>query len=257
MLQSGKFDHIGQKKKPRSIHNRSHGELAEHALIIFAKAPIPGEVKTRLCPPLLDDEAASLYGSMVMDIVERCSSLRGFDRYLACTPNVDHAFFKTMAARYGVHLWEQKGANLGERMNQALTTALGKGYQYALLIGTDLPTFSAQACLIAIHTLKNHDVVFGPTSDGGYYLVGIKRPAPELFRDIPWSTPSVLYVSLDKAQGLGLVVGHLDPQHDIDTIEDLKVLVTDLQGPGKKNFSTRTANVLLALAQRHLGNSKE
>ncbi len=252
MLPTGKSTHLERKKKPRSNQKRSHTGPAKHALIIFAKAPIPGEVKTRLCPPLVGDEAASLYGSMVMDTLERCTSLHGFDRYLACTPNVDHAFFKTMAARYKVHLWEQIGTTLGERMNQALTTALDKGYQHALLIGTDLPTFSAQSCPVAINTLKNHDVVFGPTSDGGYYLVGMKHPAPELFRDIPWSTPSVLSVSLDIAQGLGLSVGQLNLQHDIDTIEDLKILVSELKGPGKKNFSNRTANVLLAIAQRHL-----
>lgn len=252
MRPSGRSDHTGRQHPSRSTLPRSRSGPAEHALIIFAKAPIPGQVKTRLCPPLSEDEAASLHGSMVMDILERCKTLRDVDRYLACTPTMDHAFFKTMAARFGVRLWDQVGADLGQRMDQALTTAFRNRYQDALVIGTDIPTFSAQTCSLAIRALKNHDVVFGPTSDGGYYLVGMKRPEPELFRDIPWSTPSVLSVSLEKAHHLGLSVKRLDLQHDIDTLEDVRFMVNELQSPGKKNFSTRTANVLLALAQRHL-----
>ena len=249
---SGRSGMTRRKGKTRSGFNRPHSGPAEHALIIFAKAPVPGQVKTRLCPPLTEDEAASLHGSMVMDILERCKTLRGFDRYVACTPTLEHAFFKTMEARYRVQLWNQIGDDLGRRMEQALTTAFRRGYRNALLIGTDIPTFSAQACLIAIKLLVNHDVVFGPASDGGYYLVGMKHPAPELFCDIPWSTPSVLLASLEKAQGLGLSVGRLDLQHDIDTIEDLQFMVTELHGESQRKFSARTANVILALAQRHL-----
>ena len=253
MPQSGKSGNAGHRQSPRPAPHRSRSGPAEHALIIFAKAPIPGQVKTRLCPPLSEDEAASLHGSMVMDILERCKAIHDVDRYLACTPTMDHAFFKTMAARFDVQLWDQVGTDIGQRMDQALTAALRKGYRDALVIGTDVPTFSPQACSLAIRTLTNHDVVFGPTSDGGYYLVGMKRPAPELFRDIPWSTHSVLSVSLAKAHALGLSVQCLDLQHDVDTLEDVKFMVTKLQGPGKKHFSTRTANVLLALAKRHLG----
>lgn len=252
MLPSDKFGPRGGKNKASSTHAPLRSRDAKQALIILAKAPIPGQVKTRLCPPLSDDEAASLYGSMVMDVLERCKPLREFDRYLSCAPTTDHPFFKTMEARFGVQLWEQIGSDLGERMNHAVATAFGKGYQKVLVIGTDIPTLSGQTCLTTSNLLKNHDVVFGPTPDGGYYLLGMNRPAPELFHDIPWSTPSVLSISLEKARRLGLSVGQLHPLQDIDTLEDLKSMVSDLLGPGKKHYSNRTANVLLALAQRHL-----
>jgi len=189
---------------------------------------------------------------MVMDILERCKALRAFDRYLACAPTTDHAFFKTMAARFGVTLWGQPGRDLGERMNHAMTTALQQGYRKVLIIGTDLPTFSAHTCSLASHALNSHDVVLGPTSDGGYYLIGMTHPIPELFSGISWSTPSVLSQSLHKAGQMGISVAQLPRYHDLDTIEDLQFLLAELHGPGKKHFSMRTANVLLALAQRHL-----
>ena len=80
---------------------------SDAALIIFAKAPIPGQVKTRLCPPLTPDEAASLHGSIVLDILERSKPVRGLDRFLGCAPSKEHPFFKTLAARHGVQLWDQ------------------------------------------------------------------------------------------------------------------------------------------------------
>ena len=242
--------------KPSRSSPRPHRGQENQALIVVAKAPIPGQVKTRLCPPLSGDEAASLHGSMVMDILERCRTLRTFDRFLACTPSQEHAFFKTMAARFGVTLWDQVGTDLGQRMNHALTKAFQMGYQKALLVGTDIPTLAAHTCTHAIQTLADHDVVFGPTADGGYYLVGMKRPMPELFHGIPWSTSQVLSKSLEQARGMGLSVGQLETQHDLDTILDIQNIIPNLRGPNKSRYSTRTANVLGALAQRHLGGGK-
>ena len=221
------------------------------AIIIFAKAPVPAEVKTRMCPPLTPDEAASLHGSLVMDTVERTRSLRGFDRFLACLPGKDHPFFQTLAARHRLHLHDQAGANLGQRMNHALTTVLNRGYSSAVLVGTDVPDLSAQTYTHAQKALQSHDVVFGPTKDGGYYLVGIKKPAPELFATIPWSTDHVLTQSRTQAQRLGLTVALLDMKRDIDTMDDLHACVRETAEAGRRNLSIRTANVFHALIQRH------
>ncbi len=247
---------------PRSgkpSHSRRHGHKksgpppgpAEGAIIIFAKAPVPGEVKTRLCPPLTPDEAASLHGSMVMDALEHIRPLRGFDTYLACTPSMDHPFFQTLAARHRLQLCDQVGEDLGQRMDQALTTVLNRGYQYAVLVGTDIPHLSGYTFKQAKEMSQSKDVVFGPTKDGGYYLVGMKTPNSELFANITWSTDRVLTQSQAQAEKLGVTVGLLDPEWDIDTFGDLQEFVSEEAKPGKTKLSTRTMNVFQTLLQRH------
>lgn len=227
----------------------AEGSMSKGAIIILAKAPVSGDVKTRMCPPLTPDEAASLHGSLVMDAVERTRSLRGFDVFLACSPGMDHPFFQTLAARHRLHLCDQKGEDLGRRMDHALTAALTRGYAYALLVGTDIPNLSARHYQRAKALLQDTDVVLGPTEDGGYYLVGAKQPVPALFADISWSTGSVLTQSLVRAEQAGLVVGLLDSERDLDTFEDVRACLRE--DAGKKTLSTRTANVLHTLIQRH------
>ncbi len=236
----------GHKKK-----GRPPSGPAEGAIIIFAKAPVPGHVKTRLCPPLTPDEAASLHGSMVMDAVEHTRPLREFDIYLACTPSMDHPFFQTLAARHRLQLCEQVGEDLGQRMDHALTTILNRGYKYAVLVGTDIPNLSAHTYKQAKDMLQSKDVVFGPTKDGGYYLVGMTTPNPELFANIAWSTDRVLTQSQAQAEKLGLAMSLLEPEYDIDTFEDLQAFLDEETGSGKKKLSTRTANVFQTLVQRH------
>ncbi|MYC27295.1 MAG: glycosyltransferase [Nitrospira sp. SB0662_bin_26] len=224
---------------------------AEGAIIIFAKAPVPGTVKTRMCPPLIPDEAASLHGSLVMDAVERTRSLRGFDVFLACTPGMDHPFFQTLAARYRIRLCDQVGEDLGQRMDHALTAAFNRGYAHAVLVGTDIPNLAARHYERATALLQTTDVVLGPTEDGGYYLVGAKHPVPALFANIPWSTGEVLAQSRARADRAGLVVGLLDPERDLDTFDDIRAFLHDDAGSGRQALSTRTGNVLHTLIQRH------
>ena len=224
---------------------------ADGAIIIFAKAPVPGAVKTRMCPPLTPDEAASLHGSLVMDAVERTRPLRGVDVFLACTPGMEHPFFQTLAARHRIHLCDQVGEDLGQRMDHALTAAFTRGYASALLAGTDIPNLSAGHYQRANALLQTADVVLGPTEDGGYYLVGAKHPVPALFADIPWSTGGVLAHSLARAEQAGLVVGLLDPERDLDTFDDVQAFLHEDAGPGRPSLSTRTGNVLHTLIQRH------
>jgi rSAM/selenodomain-associated transferase 1 len=230
------------------------------ALVIFAKAPIPGEVKTRLCPPLTPDEAATLHGSFVLDILERTKIAVAMlklpiDRYLACTPSATHVFFKIMEERQSVKLIDQVGDDLGARMNQAFKTLFTQGYGQVLLIGTDLPTLPIDHFRQALASLENHDLVLGPALDGGYYLIGLKRMAPELFVDIPWSTDQVLRLTQEKAAGIGLKASLIQPWRDVDTLADLEALIETCNAEAKKpknerSFSARTAGVLQALAKR-------
>lgn len=230
------------------------------ALIVFAKAPIPGQVKTRLCPPLTPDEAATLHGSFVIDTLERtkltATQLKlQFDRYLACAPSSTHVFFKIMEERHGVKVIDQIGDDLGARMNQAFDVLFKKGYRQVLIIGTDVPTLPLDYFKQTLTLLDSHDLVLGPALDGGYYLIGLKRMTPELFTDIPWSTDHVLKLTQEKAATLGLKTALLKPWRDVDTLADLQAISEACRADGKKSkqdraFSSRTAGVLETLAKR-------
>ena len=230
------------------------------ALVIFAKAPIPGEVNTRLCPPLTPDEAATLHGSFVLDMLERSKTAVAklklpFDRYLACAPSSTLVFFKIMEERQGVKLIDQVGDDLGARMQQAFETMFGKGYQRVFIVGTDVPTLPLDHYKQAIALLETNDLVLGPALDGGYYLIGLKRMVPDLFVGIPWSTERVLGMTQDRATTLGLKIALLPPWRDVDTIKDLQALIEsstlDAKRPkNEQSFSNRTAGTLQLIAKR-------
>ena len=249
-------------------------KAASAALVIFAKAPIPGQVKTRLCPPLTPDEAATLHGTFVLEIVERSQgAVAGggipIDRFVACAPSPDHAFFKVLEARHGVRLLPQLGQDLGARMHGAIRSILDMGYSLALVVGTDVPLLPRSSFGEAVSLLTEHDVVFGPALDGGYYLIGLRRPIPELFENIPWSTAETLATTLKKAETLGLQTAMLPACRDIDRLEDLLALIDEISGgtgyavKGKRSspltshplplthpLSKRTMGVLQTLAGR-------
>ena len=230
------------------------------ALVIFAKAPIPGQVKTRLCPPLTADEAATLHGSFVLDTLERTKAAVGklklpFDRYLACSPSTTAVFFKIMEERQGVKLIDQVGENLGARMKHAFETMFARGYQHVLIVGTDVPSLPLEHYQQALALLDTHDLVLGPALDGGYYLIGLNKLMPAFFENIPWSTDRVLSLTREKADGLGMRTALLSPWRDIDTIDDLKALIEassiDAKKPkNEQSFSTRTAGALQLIAKR-------
>lgn len=253
--------------------NAKHATLkTDSALIIFGKAPIPGLVKTRLCPPLTPDEAATLQGSLVLDVAERSRSVGRLDRFLACTPSREHVFFKVLEERQGLKLMDQVGDDLGARMDQAFRDVFALGYKRLLLVGTDVPTLPASAYSQALDLLSDHDLVLGPSEDGGYYLIGLKKPAPGLFTEIPWSTEQVCALTRKKAEALGLKTALLPVCRDIDRVEDLLALAreagleaignrqgaigteappkTQRPAPSAQGLSHRTAGVIQMLAGR-------
>ena len=233
---------------------------ADCALIIFAKAPVAGQVKTRLCPPLTADEAATLQGSFILDTLERSrAAIQKFrlpiTRFLACAPSSTHVFFQIMAERYGLQLLEQTGESLGERMHAAFVALFAKGFTQVLIVGTDVPSLPLEHYRQAVEMLRAHELVLGPAGDGGYYLVGLTRPAPELFRDISWSTDQVLSQTRERAQQAGLRTSLLPVWRDMDTIEDLQALIEanrrDMKQPKQERvFSARTGGALDVIAKR-------
>lgn len=258
---NNKMTRLSEGKQSTSQKSLHGARLTPHtALVVFAKAPIPGQVKTRLCPPLTPDEAATLHGSFVLDTLERtklaATALKlPFDRYLACAPAATHVFFKIMEERHGVKVTDQVGDDLGARMNQAFEATFKKGYKHVLIIGTDVPTLPLDHLKQALALLDSHDLVLGPALDGGYYLIGLKRMAPELFAGIPWSTDQVLKRTQEKAVSLGLKTAQLEPWRDVDTLADLQTLIDAANADNRKpknerTFSSRTAGVLETLAKR-------
>ena len=247
-------------RQPRSSKDTACVPQHEGALVVFAKAPIPGQVKTRLCPPLTLDEAATVHGSFVLDTLERTRTAVSkyrlpVDRYLACAPSSTLVFFKILEERHGVRLLDQVGDDLGARMHGVFDSLFARGYGRVMIVGTDVPSLPLERYQEAVHLLEGHDAVLGPAFDGGYFLIGLKKASPSLFRDIPWSTDRVLAQTMEKAVGLGLSIGVLPQWHDIDTIDDLKMLMDASQLDAKKpkqeqSFSPRTAGALQLLAKR-------
>ena len=240
---------------PHSLSQTAHNA----ALVIFAKAPIAGQVKTRLCPPLTHDEAATLHGSFVLDMLERTKVATAklklpIDRYLACAPSSTLVFFQIMEERQSVKLIDQVGDDLGARMEQTFATLFGKGYQRVFIVGTDVPSLPLDHYKQALALLDTHDVVLGPALDGGYYLIGLKRPRPELFAGIAWSTDRVLAATQEKAASLGLKLALIPSWRDVDSVDDLQALIDASAADAKKPkneqaFSTRTAGALQHLAK--------
>lgn len=230
------------------------------ALVVFAKAPIPGQVKTRLCPPLTPDEAATLHGSFVLDTLERTKAAVAklklpFDRYLACAPSSALVFFQIMEERQGVALIDQVGEDVGARMRQAFDSLFARGYRRVIIVGTDIPSLPLDHYQQALTLLDSHDLVLGPAFDGGYYLIGLKRATPELFTGIPWSTDLVLAATQEKAAKLGLATALLPAWRDVDTIADVQALIDasalDAKKPkNEQSFSSRTAGALQLISKR-------
>jgi len=193
------------------------------ALIIFAKQPLPGRVKTRLTPFLTPAAAADIYRCMLFDTLNKVQKLERVDRYLFYEAGDDAAAYFQMAAT-GMEAYPQRGSDLGERMSDAFQRTLARGYDVAAIIGTDSPDIPVAFLEEAFLRLEDEkvDAVFGPSEDGGYYLIALKRLHAVLFEGIEWSGPSVLAVSLAVAERAGIRSALLSMWHDVDTVDDLR-----------------------------------
>ena len=195
--------------------------MGGNVLIVFVKEPRPGRVKTRLLPALDPDSAAELYRALAEEEI-RQTAPRGGDYtrlFFHAPPSSPEAMSAWLP---GETLLAQQGADLGARMSSAFEEAFRRGARRAAIIGTDVPWLTRARVAEAFGALDEHDVVLGPTPDGGYYLLAVDRHRPALFPGIAWSTPSVLASTVERAAGLGLRIQMLDPLADIDTIDDLR-----------------------------------
>jgi rSAM/selenodomain-associated transferase 1 len=192
------------------------------ALGVMAKVPVAGLVKTRLCPPLAPAEATVLARCFLLDRLEQLADVSEGDALVAFAPREREAEMRGVVPA-GVRLVPQEGADLGARLDRLLTDLLAEGYAGAIAVDADSPTlptaYLRRAC--AVIRDADVDVVVGPCEDGGYYLIGLRAPAPALFRDMPWSTPAVTQETLARGRRLGLRLALLPSWFDVDRGEDL------------------------------------
>lgn len=197
-------------------------EFPEARILVFAKAPVPGEVKTRMIPALDGEAAADLHARLTRHALAAATSARLAPVDLWCAPHTGHPFFAQLAREFPIGLHRQQGEDLGRRMGHALQTAL-QSAPYALVMGTDCPTLGAGALRQALAMLcAGSDGVIGPAADGGYVLLGLRRYHPLVFDGIDWGTGRVLEATRTRLRQLGWQWRELAQHNDIDRAEDLE-----------------------------------
>ena len=195
------------------------------AIVVFAREPVPGRAKTRLCPPLSPEQAAGLYAALLADVLREtalAAAKLGLDAVLAVDPGeACAALSRSVPTPFRVV--RQRGPDLAARMGWALREAAAAGCQRVLPRGSDSPALSAAGIAEACAGLAGCDVFIVPDPDGGYSLVGLRRIVPGIF-DHPMSTGAVLEQTAARARSLGLRVALGEPAFDIDRFDDLRAL---------------------------------
>lgn len=200
--------------------------MCDCPLIIFAKAPVPGDVKTRLIPALSPRGAAALHRALVRDILRKAVEADVGPVELHCSPSAEHPFFRDCAHRFRVALRTQLGDDLGARMERAFGMALASA-PYALLAGADCPALTIGDIRMAAQRLREGtDAVLVPAEDGGYTLLGLRRAVPALFTGISWGGAGVMAETRGRLKVLAWRWAELPAHWDVDRPEDLLRLGT-------------------------------
>jgi rSAM/selenodomain-associated transferase 1 len=195
--------------------------------LVFARAPVPGQVKTRLIPALGAAGAAALHQRLTEQLLERLCVAPVGPTELWVTPDTRHPFFIDQAQRWNIGLYPQQGVDLGARLHYAAGQALTRA-RSVILVGTDCPALDAGYIRAAAARLRVDDAVIGPAADGGYVLLGLCRTDPQLFNGIPWGTSAVARLTRTRLVALGWRFSELETLADIDRPEDLALLHHDI-----------------------------
>lgn len=217
------------------------------ALIVFAKVPAPGRVKTRLTPELTDQEASRLYEAFLFDALDVYIAL-DLDVRLYIAPS-DSTLDRSLIGE-GVAVFEQSGDGLGQRMARAFAETFAAGYERVAIIGTDHPTLPAAFIDYAFESLSSpRSVAIGPTEDGGYYLLAMNDFLPQVFSGMTYSHADVFGETLDRITVMEADATVLPVWYDVDTPAQLRRLHTELVGNG--NIAPRTKQLMDNLATRY------
>lgn len=188
------------------------------AIAVFAKAPVPGAVKTRLAARLGAQDAARLHAALVRRTLREAVRAAPGAVTLWCAPDARDPFFAGCAGEFGVPLRVQRGAGLGERMRHAFASSLDAGP--LLLVGSDCPVLDAAMLREAAAALASRDAVFVPAEDGGYVLVGLAHPVAGVFDGIDWGTATVMARTRERLAAAGARHAELPAAWDVDRPED-------------------------------------
>lgn len=204
------------------------GPRSRPTLLVFARAPRPGTVKTRLARTLGDERAMALYRRMGRRVVDQVAAAPA--TVTVChTPDDAGDELREWLGPGAVRYWPQGPGDLGARLTRMFDRAFDSSWR-AVAIGTDAPSVDETTIRRALHALDSADVVIGPARDGGYYLLALRRPRPDLFTDVRWSTGSVMRETVERVRAEGLTLTYLEVESDIDTAADLAPGIARLPG---------------------------
>ena len=210
----------------------------KNCLIVFAKEPQSGRVKTRLGHFLSDRQCLGLYKAFLRDTKAITRDINCSFKILAYDSSLgEPRYLKKVFPKF--IFYNQKGKDLGERMHQAFEWAKNLGAQKIVMIGSDAPTLPVRYIKKAFIELNNSDVVLGPSYDGGYYLIGLKIPCQPLFKNVAWSSDKTLAMTLRNARSFKKRVRLLRKWRDIDDAISLKYLQKNLRQNKNQAFSTK------------------
>ena len=223
-------------------------------VIVFAKNPVPNQVKTRLIPTLSPEQAATLYTAFLTDWCKTLAKLSNVDLIIAYTPAEAASDLQALIGDDATYI-PQIGTDLGKRLTSATQWAAEQGYTKILLVGSDSPTLPISYISKALTLLDSRDITIGPSTDGGYYLIGfsaanVATTVPFVFEEIAWSTAAVFQQTMTRICSTKATVGLLPPWYDIDTTEDLAFLHAHLLAmrlAGETGQAVRTETLLAEL----------
>lgn len=199
---------------------------------VFGKRPDPGHVKTRLASGFGPEFAAEVHAAMLFDLLDLWGSesvlAPGGRRVLVYAPDDAGPWFDERVPE-SFALQPQAPGDLGQRMRAFFEGEFADGADRVVLIGSDSPTLDPSIVVSAFLCLEQNDVVLGPSTDGGYYLIGARPPAPSIFEGLDWSTPSVLSQTIDRLGDAGVSLAVLPPWYDVDTPDDWRMLAGHLR----------------------------
>lgn len=191
----------------------------KRAVICFTRVPRPGQTKTRLLPVLSGEQCAALHTAFLRDLNVLYAGLDA-DVLISYAPDPDRSALEEIFSGAAA-FWPQQGEDLGARMHDALCRAFRQGYEAVLLTGSDLPELDADCLAKAFTALETADIVLGPTSDGGYYLIGMKAPCARVFQGHQYGGATVLESTLAAIGAAHLTAALAPALDDVDTPEDL------------------------------------
>ena len=219
----------------------------DDALILFARDPILGKVKTRLSPFLEEEDILKLYTCFLQDSLDNIRQVENVDHFVGIAPSNESGFF-TGTPGSDIRLFVQEGESLGDKMRRAIQDRFAEGYERVVIIGSDSPSLPASYICLALGSDK--DMVLGPSTDGGYYLIGMRGKVIEVFNGVTWGTETVLRETCAHLEQNGASLELLPVWYDVDSPEDLKFFKTHLDlieqaGLGKAGETGKLLNSIL------------